>query len=128
MTGFSTNIEETTLENRNYREVLFTAPHSQLVVMTLRPGEEVGLERHDTGDQFFRVEAGEGEAIIDGEKHRLTDGTAVIVPSGAEHNIVNTSKTQSLRFYTIYSPPQHAAGTLHRTKRDADAEEAHAHA
>lgn len=125
MTGFATNIEEKTLENGNFREVLFTGEHSQLVVMTLGPGEDIGLESHDTGDQFVRVESGVGEAIIDGQKYPLAHGVAVIIPSRSEHNIVNTSKTAPLRLYTMYSPPEHADGTVHRTKREADADHHH---
>ena len=117
------NIEAKTLENDDFRRVLFPAPHSQLVVMTLRPGEEIGLERHEDGDQFIRVEAGEGEAIIDGERHPLGDGTAVVIPAGTEHNVVNTSTSEPLRLYTIYSPPEHPDGTVHRTKQEADAYE-----
>ena len=120
MSGYSTNIEKKTLENNNFREVLHTAPHSQLVVMTLQPGEEIGLERHGDGDQFIRVESGQGEAIMDGERHALRDGVAVVIPAGAEHNVINTSPTEPLRLYTVYSPPQHPDGTVHRTKQEAE--------
>jgi mannose-6-phosphate isomerase-like protein (cupin superfamily) len=120
MSGYSTNIEKKTLENRNFREVLHTAPHSQLVVMTLQPGEEIGLERHGDGDQFIRVESGQGEAIMDGERHALRDGVAVVIPAGAEHNVINTSPTEPLRLYTVYSPPQHPDGTVNRTKQEAE--------
>ena len=120
MSGYSTNIEKKTLENRNFREVLHTAPHSQLVVMTLQPGEEIGLERHEDGDQFIRVESGQGEAIMDGERHALRDGVAVVIPAGAEHNVINTSPTEPLRLYTVYSPPQHPDGTVNRTKQEAE--------
>ena len=123
MSGYSTNIEKKTLENRNFREVLHTAPHSQLVVMTLQPGEEIGLERHENGDQFIRVESGQGEAIMDGERHALSDGTAVVIPAGAEHNVINTSPTEPLRLYTVYSPPQHPDGTVNRTKQEAEEDE-----
>ena len=122
MSGFSTDIEKRTLENENFREVLFTAPHSQLVVMTLKPGEEIGTEKHDNGDQFIRVEAGSGEAIIDGKTHALSDGVAVVIPAGSVHNVVNTG-SEALRLYTIYSPAEHPDGTVHRTKAEAD--EAH---
>lgn len=129
MSGYAVDIEAKTLENENFREVLFTARHSQLVVMTLKPGEEIGLEHHDGRDQFIRVEAGQGEAIIDGERHALHDGSAVVIPSGAEHNVVNTSKSEPLRLYTIYSPPEHPHGTVHRSKQEADEyERAHHHA
>lgn len=120
MSGYSTNIEKKTLENNNFREVLHTAPHSQLVVMTLQPGEEIGLERHGDGDQFIRVESGQGEAIMDGERHSLSDGVAVVIPAGAEHNVINTSPTEPLRLYTVYSPPQHPDGTVNRTKQEAE--------
>jgi len=118
MMGFSTNIESRTRENSNFRQVLYTAPHSQLVVMTLRPGEDIGMERHERGDQFIRVESGAGEAIIDGKRYPLSDGVAVVIPEGSEHNITNTSSSAPLRLYTIYSPPQHEDGTVHRTKQD----------
>ena len=120
MPGYSVDIETRTLENDNFREVLFTGPQSQLVVMTLQPGEEIGLERHAGHDQFLRVEAGQGEAILDGVRHPLADGTAVVVPAGTEHNVVNTSQTDPLRLYTIYSPAEHPDGTVHRTKQEAD--------
>jgi mannose-6-phosphate isomerase-like protein (cupin superfamily) len=126
MSGFSTNIESDSLENDYFRKVLFTAPHSQLVLMTLKPGEEIGTETHDHGDQFFRVEAGQGEAVLDGERHQLSDGISIVIPAGVEHNIVNTSSSDSLRMYTIYSPPEHPDGTVHKTKQEADAAE-HGH-
>ena len=120
MAGYSINIEDKTLDNENFREVLYTAPHSQLVVMTLKPGEEIGLETHDDRDQFIRVEEGEGVAILDGEKHELEDGTAVVIPAGTEHNVINTSADEKLRLYTVYSPAEHPDGTIHRTKAEAD--------
>jgi mannose-6-phosphate isomerase-like protein (cupin superfamily) len=126
MAGYSVDIERKTLDNGDFRQVLYTAPHTQLVVMMLGPGEEIGLERHEDGDQFIRIEAGEGEAILDGERHALADGTAVVIPAGTEHNVINTSTTEPLRLYTVYAPPQHADGTVHRTKAEADAAE-HAH-
>jgi mannose-6-phosphate isomerase-like protein (cupin superfamily) len=120
MSGYSVNIEGKTKSNTNFREVLYTAPHSQLVAMTLQPGEEIGLERHEHGDQFIRVEEGQGEAILDGERHTLNPGTALIVPAGAEHNVINTSATVPLRLYTVYSPPAHPDGTVNKTKNDAE--------
>ena len=126
MAGFNTNIETATLENGSFRQVLYTAPRQQLVVMTLQPGEDIGTETHPDGDQFIRVEAGQGEAILDGERHPLSDGVAVVIPAGTEHNVVNTSATDPLRLYTVYSPPEHPDGTVHRTKQEADAAE-HAH-
>jgi mannose-6-phosphate isomerase-like protein (cupin superfamily) len=126
MAGYSVNIEATTQENGDFRRVLYTAPHSQLVVMTLQVGEEIGQETHADRDQFIRVEAGQGEAILDGERHQLFDGSAVVIPAGTEHNVVNTSVTEPLRLYTIYSPPEHPDGTVNHTKQDAIAyEKAH---
>lgn len=119
MSGFSINIEEKTLANDNFREVLYTAPKMQVVVMTLKVGEEIGQEKHEGHDQFIRVEAGQGVAILDGEKHALEDGVAVVIPAGTEHNVINTS-TEPLRLYTIYAPPEHPDGILHRTKAEAD--------
>ena len=128
MAVYTTNIEKDTLANENFRQVLYTAPNLQLVLMTLQPGEEIGMETHDHGDQFFRVEGGEGEAILDGETHRLADGDIVVIPAGTEHNIVNTSTSEALRVYTIYTPPEHPDGTVHRTKAEADEHErAHGH-
>lgn len=120
MAGYSIDIEAKTKENNYFREVLYTAPHSQLVVMTLQPGEEIGTETHDDGDQFIRVEAGQGEAIIDGQRHALKDGVAVVIPAGSEHNVINTSNSEPLRLYTIYSPAEHPDGTVHKTKKEAD--------
>jgi mannose-6-phosphate isomerase-like protein (cupin superfamily) len=120
MAGYSTNIEERTLSNDNFREVLFTGPNSQLVLMTLQPGEEIGLEKHETHDQFIRIEEGEGYAVLDGERHRLEDGVALVIPAGTEHNVVNSSTSARLRLYTIYSPPEHPDGTIHKTKAEAD--------
>jgi mannose-6-phosphate isomerase-like protein (cupin superfamily) len=118
MNGYVTNIEDDTLANTDYRRVLFTGPNTQLVLMTLKPGEEIGLERHEGHDQFIRVESGTGVALLDGKKHALSDGVAVVIPSGTEHNVTNTSKTEPLRLYTLYSPPEHAPGTVHRNKAD----------
>src|SRR3954452_16019014 len=116
MSGFSTNIEADTLANNDFRRVLFTAPHSQLMLMTLQPREEIGVETHTDRDQFFRVESGSGEAIIDGEHHAMSDGTVVIIPAGAEHNVINRSATEPLRVYTIYPPAEHRDGTVIKTK------------
>ncbi|MFW6074754.1 MAG: cupin domain-containing protein [Chloroflexota bacterium] len=120
MAGHVVNIEQRTVENDYFREVLFTAPHSQLVVMTLQPGEEIGLETHGDGDQFIRVESGSGEAILDGEKSSLGDGSAVVIPAGVEHNILNTSSDEPLRLYTVYSPPEHPDGTVNKNKAEAE--------
>lgn len=118
MAGFVTDIEEGTENNQNFREVLFTAPHSQLVVMSLLPNEDIGMEVHDV-DQFLRIEKGEGKVILDGEETNIADGTAIVVPAGTEHNIINTSQTAQLKLYTIYSPPQHPDKTIHKSKQDA---------
>ena len=127
MSGFVIDIEQKTRENENFREVLFTAPHSQLVVMTLQPGEEIGMETHDDIDQFIRVEAGTGKAILNGEENALADGTAVVIPAGTEHNVVNVSQTEPLKLYTIYSPPEHPDGTINKTKAEADKYEKERH-
>ncbi len=123
MSGFNINLEQKTLENENYREVLFTGPKSQLVVMCLQPGEEIGAEVHEDHDQFFRIEAGVGKAVVDDDEFELADGVSVVVPAGADHNVINTSETNKLKLYTIYSPPEHADGTVHTTKAEADAAE-----
>lgn len=127
MAGYLTNIETKTLDNQNFREVLFTAPQVQLVVMALKPGEEIGLEVHDDVDQFIRVEAGQGVAVLDGKEHALQDGSVVVIPAGTEHNIVNRSRSEALKLYTLYSPPEHPDGTIHRTKAEADAYEREHH-
>jgi len=119
MTGFVGNIEKKTLENVNFRQVIFTGTHSQLVLMSLRPNEEIGMEVHPKVDQFFRFEQGEGKVIINGEENLVSDGSAVVVPAGAQHNVINTSAERELKLYTIYSPPNHPAGTVHATKEDA---------
>lgn len=122
MVGHVTNIETDTLENEDYRRVLFTGQHMQLVLMTLKPGEEIGLETHDEHDQFIRVEAGSGVVRLNEEEHKLADGVSVVIPAGTRHNVVNTSKREALRLYTIYSPPEHPDGTVHPTKADEPAE------
>lgn len=121
MSGYVTNIERDTLDNEDYRRVLFTGRNTQLVLMTLRPGEEIGSERHDGHDQFIRVEAGTGYVELDGKRHELVDGIAVVIPSGAQHNVVNTSRGEALRLYTLYSPPEHPDGTVQHTKADESA-------
>lgn len=125
MTGFVDDIEEKTENNTNFRQVLFTGKYAQLVVMNLKPSEEIGMEVHPNVDQFFRFEAGEGKVIIDGEEHLVSDGFAVVVPAGAEHNVINTSTTEELKLYTIYSPPNHPDGTIHKTKEEAMVAEKH---
>ncbi len=122
MSGYIINIEEKTLQNEYFREVLYTAQHNQLVVMSLLPNEEIGMEVHEIVDQFLRIEQGEGKAILNGEEHELKDGSAIIVPAGAEHNIINTSSEKKLKLYTIYSPAHHKDKTIHKTKEDAMAD------
>lgn len=124
MKGYFTNIEKDTLENENFRKVLYTSKHSQLVLMSLRPKEEIGMEVHPENDQFFRIEKGKGECIIDGNRYELEDGVAIVVPAGAEHNVINTSDTEELKLYTIYSPPHHKDGIVRPTKEEAEANEA----
>lgn len=122
MVGYVTNIEKDTLSNEDYRRVLFTGQNTQLVLMTLAPGDEIGLEVHAEHDQFIRIEAGIGVAILNGEEHRLSDGVAVVIPAGVEHNVINTSASERLRLYTLYSPPEHPDGTVHRAKADEPSE------
>lgn len=125
MKGYIGNIEKDTKENKNFRKVLYTAKHSQLVLMALLPGEEIGEEIHENVDQFFRFEEGEGKVIIDGVEHAVSDGFAIIVPAGARHNVINTSNDKKIKLYTIYSPPEHRDGVLHKTKSDALADNEH---
>lgn len=118
--GFHSNIEEQTLSNEFFRKVLYTGKYSQLVLMSLNPGEEIGMEVHPTIDQFFRIEKGEGKIIVNKTEYKVKDGSAVIVPAGSEHNVINTSKTQKLKLYTIYSPPEHKDGIQAKTKEEAE--------
>jgi mannose-6-phosphate isomerase-like protein (cupin superfamily) len=120
MNGYLTNIESETLENTDFRKVLYTSAHSQLVVMSLLPAEEIGEELHHTNDQFFRFESGEGKCVIDGVEHSISDGDAIMIPAGAKHNVINTSKTQLLKMYTIYSPPHHRDKIIRATKKEAE--------
>ncbi len=124
MKGYFTNIEKDTLENENFRKVLYTAKHSQLVLMSLKPKEEIGMEVHPDNDQFFRFEQGEGKVIIDGNEYQVSDGSAIVVPAGAQHNVINLSETESLKLYTIYSPAHHKDGIVRITKEEAIANEA----
>jgi len=124
MKGYVANIEKLSLENENFRQVLYTAKNSQLVVMSLKPQEEIGEEIHQL-DQFIRCESGQGKAILDGVEHDISDGFAVVVPAGAKHNIINTSEDKSLKLYTLYSPPNHRDGVIHKTKAEAEANEEH---
>lgn len=117
MKGYVQNIEKLTVENDNYRKVLYTGKHMQLVLMTLQPGEGIGLEQHEGHDQFFRIEEGQGRATIDDNTYDIQDDDAIIVPAGAWHNVINTG-TSPLRLYTLYAPPEHREGVLHPTKAD----------
>jgi len=119
--GFCSNIENDTLGNDNFRKVLYTGKHCQLVLMSLVPNEEIGMEVHTDNDQFFRFEKGEGKVIIDGNEYIVGDGFAVVVPAGAQHNVINTSSTDSLQLYTIYSPAHHQDGVVRKTKAEAEA-------
>ena len=123
MKGYVINIEEAAKENNDFRRVLYTAKNSQLVLMNLKAGEEIGMEMH-TLDQFFRVEKGEGKAVIDGVEHEIRDGSAIVVPAGNNHNIINTG-SQEMKLYTIYSPPNHRDGVIHATKEIAEADDEH---
>ncbi|NCN99580.1 cupin domain-containing protein [Candidatus Falkowbacteria bacterium] len=121
MNGFNANIEEATLDNNYFRKVLYSGQHSQLVLMSLRPGEDIGSEIHADNDQFFRFEKGQGKCIIDGHEYSVQDGSAVIIPAGSEHNIINVSETEDLKLYTIYSPAHHKDQIIHKTKEEAEA-------
>lgn len=123
MTGYVGNIEEATLNNSSFRQVVFTGQHSQLVLMSLNPGEDVGMEIHSNVDQFFRVEKGEGKVIMNGEENLIKDGSAIVIPAGTEHNVINTSADLPLKLYTIYTPPQHKDRVIHKTKAEAIADE-----
>ena len=125
MKGYVVLLEQETKKNADFRRVLYTGKHCQLVLMSLKPGEEIGEETHENVDQFFRFEAGEGKLVIDSVEHRVKDGNGAIVPAGAKHNVVNTSKRANLRLYTIYSPPEHQDGVIRHTKREAMASEEH---
>lgn len=118
MKGYVGNIEDATKENENFRKVLYTAKFSQLVVMSLKPSEEIGEEAH-TLDQFIRIEAGNGKAVLDGVEHEIEDDFAIVVPAGMKHNFINTSSDAPMKLYTIYSPPEHRDGVIHATKEDA---------
>jgi mannose-6-phosphate isomerase-like protein (cupin superfamily) len=122
MKGYAINIEKATLDNENFRKVLYTSKHSQLVLMTLRPKEEIGREVHPDNDQFFRIEKGAGKCVIDGNEYKLEDGMAIVVPSGAEHNVINVSDSEELKLYTIYSPAHHKDGVVRATKAEAEAD------
>jgi len=119
-TGFDVDMEADTLKNTNFRKVLYTAPHLQLVLMSVK--DEIGMETHKTGDQFIRIEGGSGKAIIDGREFPIKDGTAFIIPEGSEHNVINTGDGD-LKLYAVYAPPNHPKGTIHKTKEEAEKDE-----
>jgi mannose-6-phosphate isomerase-like protein (cupin superfamily) len=121
MKGFVENIEQLTLDNTDFRRVLYTGKHLQLVLMTLQPGDDIGEEVHVGHDQFFRIESGKGEVLIDGARHAVEDDDAIIVPAGARHNVTNTGDA-ALKLYTLYAPPEHKDGVIHATKADASEE------
>jgi len=123
MKGFSNNIEKATLENNNFRKVLYTSKHSQLVLMALQPNEDIGLEVHPDNDQFFRFESGHGKVVIDKNEYDVGDGMAIVVPAGAEHNVINSSDSEMLKMYTVYSPAHHKDGIVRNTKAEAEANE-----
>jgi mannose-6-phosphate isomerase-like protein (cupin superfamily) len=125
MQRFHANIEDASKTNTYFRKVLFTGKYIQLVVMSLKPGEEIGMEVHDNVDQFFRIEEGEAKFVIDKEEIMADEDEVVIIPAGSKHNVINSSTTEKLKLYTIYSPPNHPDGTIHQTKAEADAHEDH---
>lgn len=127
MTGYHVNIEVETLTNKNFRKVLFTGAHTQLVVMSLAPSEDIGMEVHDNVDQFFRFESGQGKVILNGEEVTVGESDVVVVPAGTNHNIINTSTVEPLKLYTLYSPANHPDGTVHATKAEAMAAEEEHH-
>ncbi len=122
MTGYVDNIEKKSEENNYFRQVVYTGQHSQLVVMSLLPSEDIGMEVHETTDQFLRIEKGEGKVVMNGEEKPIKEGDAIVVPAGTQHNVINTSPTNSLKLYTIYSPPHHKDGVIHKTKAEAAAD------
>ena len=124
MKGYNTNIEKDTLSNNNFRKILYTSKHIQLVLMSLRPGEEIGEEIHTENDQSFRIEGGHGTCIIDGNEYEIKDGDAIVIPSGAKHNVLNIDNQTDLKMYTLYAPPHHKDGIVRATKKEAEDNEA----
>ena len=120
MKGYKSNIEKDTLKNNNFRKVLYTGHHLQLVLMSIKAGEDIGEEIHKTHDQFFRFESGAGKCIIDGNEYKVKGGDAIVIPAGAKHNIINTDEEAALKLYTIYSPPNHKDAIVRATKADAE--------
>lgn len=125
MKGYVNNIEQATLDNNNFRTVLYTTKQSQLVLMSIAPKDDIGQETHMEHDQFLRIESGTGEVILNGETQTVKDGTAIVVPAGTKHNLINTSSNEPLKLYTLYCPPEHKDGTVHETKADAMSSEEH---
>jgi mannose-6-phosphate isomerase-like protein (cupin superfamily) len=121
MKGYHANIEELTLKNDNFRQVLYTGKNTQLVLMSLLPNQDIGLEVHAQNDQFFRFESGQGLVVIDGTEYPVADGSAIVVPAGSQHNVINTSATEKLKLYTLYSPPHHKDQIVRATKEEAEA-------
>jgi len=120
MKGFKINIDKATTENDNYRKVLYTSKHSQLVLMSLKPKEEIGEETHPDNDQFFRFECGHGKCVIDGNEYDVKEGDAVVIPAGSTHNVINTDDIAGLKMYTVYSPAHHKDGIIRSTKKEAE--------
>jgi mannose-6-phosphate isomerase-like protein (cupin superfamily) len=120
MKGFKSNIEKDSLKNDNFRKVIYSAKHLQVVLMSLKPGEEIGLETHKSTDQFFRFEGGQGKCIIDGNEYKVENGDAIVIPAGSKHNVINTDSVKGLKMYTIYAPPHHKDGLINATKKDAE--------
>jgi len=120
MKGFKTNIENDTIKNQNFRKVIYTGKNLQLVLMSLKPGEDIGEEIHEEVDQFFRFESGYGKCVIDGHDYRVKEGDVIVVPAGAKHNIINNDNEEELKIYTIYAPPHHQDGIVRRTKQEAE--------
>lgn len=124
MKGYVINIEKAAIENNYFRKVLYTTKNMQLVLMSLKPGEDIGEEIHQL-DQFIRIESGEGKAILNGTAYTINDGFSIVVPAGTRHNLINTSSSKPLKIYTLYSPPNHLDGTIHKTKANAEKHEEH---
>ena len=120
MKGFKSNIEKDALKNINFRKVLYTSKHLQVVLMSLKPGEEIGAEVHKNVDQFFRFEGGSGKCIIDGKEYKVENGDAIVVPAGSEHNVINTDIAEGLKMISVYAPPRHKDGIINDTKKDAE--------
>lgn len=123
MKGFKSNIEKDAVENKNFRKVVYTGKRLQLVLMSLKAGEEIGEETHKDADQFFRVEKGKGKCFVDGHEYKLYEGDVLLVPAGAKHNLINTDNKEDLKLYTLYGPPQHKDGLVRATKEEAEKKE-----